>query len=237
MSVNQQYDLYPEAGVDVATVSSDTQDLGVQGTCCVLPLVVGWHAGPQGLGKKGVIQTHSCGWSSWDKKWKCSVYMTQGWALWLRKFLRVTVLSDCRLPRPVGTYQSSQAGSYGNKKRMRKARKKGKKREEKINSQEPQAKAEPLAETKRHLRLHTQRNEDQKNGELENSEPRRYLETSWVLVVNVFILTIANSLGLGHIRPMFSALGNADKLSNDGNDYHLYYLFLKWRHILLMSFD
>lgn len=81
---------------------------------------------------------------------------------------------------------------------MRKARKKGKKREEKINSQEPQAKAEPLAETKRHLRLHTQRNEDQKNGELENSEPRRYLETSWVLVVNVFILTIANSLGLGH---------------------------------------
>lgn len=80
---------------------------------------------------------------------------------------------------------------------MRKATEKGKKREEKINSQEPWAKAEPRAETKRHLRLYTQRNEDQ-NGELENSETRRYLETSWVLVVNVFILTIANSLGLGH---------------------------------------
>ena len=81
---------------------------------------------------------------------------------------------------------------------MRKATEKGKKREEKINSQEPRAKAEPRAETERHLRLCTQRNEDQKNGELENSETRRYLETSWVLVVNVFILTIANSLGLGH---------------------------------------
>lgn len=110
---------------------------------------------------------------------------------------------------------------------MRKATKKGKKREEKINSQEPRAKAEPRAETKRHLRLYTQRNEDQKNGELENIETRRYLETSWVLVVNVFILTIANSLVLGHQNQCSLPLEMLTNSLMMGMTINFNYLFLK----------
>ena len=60
MSVNQHCDLVPTGPGGVCELSgSDTQDPGVQGTCCVL-LSLRLTAGLQGLGRKGITMQTGC---------------------------------------------------------------------------------------------------------------------------------------------------------------------------------